>query len=112
MLSPGMAVAIITESALSFLGLGFPSDFPTWGRLLYDGKDFIQITPMRVVGPGTLVTLTVISINYIGDGLRDALDPKVCRRSVGVCVSGLAPCPVRGTSTPTGSGPGLRRWST
>jgi len=76
----GMAVAIITESALSFLGLGFPSDFPTWGRLLYDGKDFIQITPMRVVGPGTLISLTVISINYIGDGLRDALDPKVRRR--------------------------------
>ncbi len=75
-----MAVAIITESALSFLGLGFPPDFPTWGRLLYDGKDFIQITPMRVVGPGTLVTLTVISINYIGDGLRDALDTKVHRQ--------------------------------
>ena len=80
MLSPDVAVAIITESALSFLGLGFPSDFPTWGRLLYDDKDFIQITPMRVVGPGTLVTLTVISINYIGDGLRDALDTKVRRQ--------------------------------
>ena len=80
MLSPDVAVAIITESALSFLGLGFPSDFPTWGRLLCDGKDFIQITPMRVVGPGTLVTLTVISINYIGDGLRDALDTKVRRQ--------------------------------
>ena len=80
MLSPDVAVAIITESALSFLGLGFPSDFPTWGRLLYDDKDFIQITPMRVVGPGTLVTLTVISINYIGDGLRDVLDTKVRRQ--------------------------------
>ena len=80
MLSPDVAVAIITESALSFLGLGFPSDFPIWGRLLYDGKDFIQITPIRVVGPGTLVTLTVISINYIGDGLRDALDTKVRRQ--------------------------------
>ena len=61
MLSPDVAVAIITESALSFLGLGFPSDFPTWGRLLYDGKDFIRITPMRVVGPGTLISLTVIA---------------------------------------------------
>ena len=76
----GMAVAIITESALSFLGLGFPSDFPTWGRLLYDGKDFIQITPMRVVGPGALISLTVISVNYIGDGLRDAMDPKLRSR--------------------------------
>ena len=53
MLSPGMAVAIITESVLSFLGLGFPSAFPPWGRLLYDGKDFIQITPMRVWGQGS-----------------------------------------------------------
>ena len=76
----GMAVAIITESALSFLGLGFPSDFPTWGRLLYDGKDFINITPMRVVGPGALISLTVLSINFIGDGLRDALDPKLRSR--------------------------------
>ncbi len=76
----GMAVAIITESALSFLGLGFPSDFPTWGRLLYDGKDFISITPMRVVGPGTLISLTVLSVNFIGDGLRDALDPKLRSR--------------------------------
>ena len=76
----GMAVAIITESALSFLGLGFPSDFPTWGRLLYDGKDFINLTPMRVVGPGVLISLTVISMNFIGDGLRDALDPKLRSR--------------------------------
>ncbi|HJM72715.1 MAG TPA: ABC transporter permease, partial [Acidimicrobiales bacterium] len=76
----GMAVAIITESALSFLGLGFPSDFPTWGRLLYDGKDFINLTPMRVVGPGVLISLTVISVNFIGDGLRDALDPKLRSR--------------------------------
>ena len=53
---------------------------PTWGRLLYDGKDFIQITPMRVVGPGLLISLTVISVNYIGDGLRDAMDPKLRSR--------------------------------
>jgi peptide/nickel transport system permease protein len=71
----GVAVAIITESALSFLGLGFPSDFPTWGRLLFDAKDFINLTPMRVIWPGMLISLTVISVNFIGDGLRDALDP-------------------------------------
>jgi peptide/nickel transport system permease protein len=71
----GVAVAIITESALSFLGLGFPSDFPTWGRLLFDAKDFINLTPMRVVWPGVLISLTVISVNFLGDGLRDALDP-------------------------------------
>jgi peptide/nickel transport system permease protein len=73
----GVATAIITESALSFLGLGFPPDFPTWGRLLYDGKDFMTLTPARVVWPGLAISLTVLSINYIGDGLRDALDPRI-----------------------------------
>lgn len=72
----GIAGAIITESALSFLGLGFPSTFPTWGRLLFDAKDYLQITPMRVLWPGVMISLTVLSVNYIGDGLRDAMDPK------------------------------------
>ncbi|MEE2718037.1 MAG: ABC transporter permease [SAR324 cluster bacterium] len=73
----GIANAIITESALSFLGLGFPPDFPTWGRLLYDGANFIQITPSRVIWPGLFIALTVLSVNYVGDGLRDALDPRL-----------------------------------
>jgi peptide/nickel transport system permease protein len=73
----GIASAIITESALSFLGLGFPPDFPTWGRLLYDGVDYIQQFPERVVWPGIAISLTVLSVNYIGDGLRDALDPRI-----------------------------------
>ena len=73
----GIANAIITESALSFLGLGFPPDFPTWGRLLFDGTNFIQITPSRVIWPGVFIALTVLSVNYIGDGLRDALDPRL-----------------------------------
>lgn len=73
----GVASAIITESALSFLGLGFPPDFPTWGRLLYDGKDFMTLTPARVIWPGLAISLTVLSINFIGDGLRDALDPRI-----------------------------------
>jgi peptide/nickel transport system permease protein len=72
----GIANAIITESALSFLGLGFPSDFPTWGRLLFDGANFMALTPSRVIWPGLAISLTVLSINYIGDGLRDALDPR------------------------------------
>lgn len=76
----GVAVAIITESALSFLGLGFPSNFPTWGRLLYDAKDYLQMSPMRVIWPGVLISLTVISVNFIGDGMRDALDPKLRKR--------------------------------
>lgn len=73
----GIANAIITESALSFLGLGFPSDFPTWGRLLFDGVNFMQLTPSRVIWPGLAISLTVLSVNYIGDGLRDALDPRI-----------------------------------
>ncbi|MEM7115518.1 MAG: ABC transporter permease [Chloroflexota bacterium] len=73
----GVASAILTESALSFLGLGFPPDFPTWGRLLFDGKDFLQLTPTRVIWPGLAISLTVLSVNFIGDGLRDALDPRL-----------------------------------
>lgn len=72
----GIAEAIITESVLSFLGLGFPPDFPTWGRLLYDGLQYMQLYPERVIWPGLAISLTVLSVNYIGDGLRDALDPK------------------------------------
>ncbi|MBU2889281.1 ABC transporter permease [Celeribacter halophilus] len=73
----GIANAIITESALSFLGLGFPPDYPTWGRLLFDAKDFIQQYPERVIWPGLAISLTVLAVNYIGDGLRDALDPRI-----------------------------------
>jgi peptide/nickel transport system permease protein len=73
----GIANAIITESALSFLGLGFPSDFPTWGRLLNDSVVYLQQYPERVMWPGMAISLTVLSVNYIGDGLRDALDPRI-----------------------------------
>ena len=73
----GIASAIITESALSFLGLGFPPDFPTWGRLLFDAIDQMQLYPLRVILPGVAISLTVLSVNYIGDGLRDALDPRI-----------------------------------
>jgi peptide/nickel transport system permease protein len=72
-----IASAIITESALSFLGLGFPPDFPTWGRLLFDGKDYLTLTPALVFWPGLAISLTVLCVNYIGDGLRDALDPRL-----------------------------------
>ena len=73
----GIANAIITESALSFLGLGFPPDFPTWGRLLNDATQYLQDYPERVFWPGLGISLTVLSINYMGDGLRDALDPRI-----------------------------------
>ncbi|MGL5939058.1 MAG: ABC transporter permease [Waterburya sp.] len=68
--------AIITESTLSFLGLGFPPDVPTWGRMLFEAKDYLTSAPHMAIFPGMIIFLTVLSINYIGDGLRDALDPK------------------------------------
>jgi peptide/nickel transport system permease protein len=74
--SLGVSTAIVAESTLSFLGLGFPPDMPTWGRILSDGKDKLDIAPHWPLFPGALIVLTVFSINVIGDGLRDALDPR------------------------------------
>ncbi|MGH7264641.1 MAG: ABC transporter permease [Candidatus Rokuibacteriota bacterium] len=71
-----VAAAIIAESSLSFLGLGFPPDIPTWGRILFDAKDNLDFAPHWAVFPGVAIFLTVLSINFIGDGLRDALDPR------------------------------------
>ena len=73
----GIAGAIITESVLSFLGLGFPPGFPTWGGLLNEGYVSLTTHPSRVIWPGIAISLTVLSVNYIGDGLRDALDPRI-----------------------------------
>ena len=71
-----VAAAIIAESTLSFLGLGFPPDIPTWGRILFDSKDYLDIAPHWAMFPGTAIFLAVLTINFIGDGLRDALDPR------------------------------------
>jgi peptide/nickel transport system permease protein len=70
-----VAAAIIAESTLSFLGLGFPPDVPTWGRILYDGRDYMDVAMHWALFPGTAIFLTVLAINFVGDGLRDALDP-------------------------------------
>lgn len=71
-----VGASIITESSLSFLGLGFPYDVPTWGAMLFNAKDQMQFNPKLALLPGTMIFLTVLSINFIGDGLRDALDPR------------------------------------
>ncbi|MES2710973.1 MAG: ABC transporter permease [Pseudomonadota bacterium] len=71
-----VAAAIIAESTLSFLGLGFPPDTPTWGRLLFDAKDNLDFAPHWAIFPGLMIFLTVLTINFVGDGLRDALDPR------------------------------------
>ncbi len=71
-----VAAAIIAESTLSFLGLGFPPDIPTWGRILFDSKEYLDIAPHWALFPGTAIFLAVLCINFVGDGLRDALDPR------------------------------------
>ena len=71
-----VAAAIIFESTLSFLGLGFPPDIPSWGRLLFDAKDNLDFAPHWALFPGAAIFLTVLSISFVGDGLRDALDPR------------------------------------
>ena len=71
-----VAAAIILESTLSFLGLGFPPDIPTWGRLLFDAKDYLDIAMHWSMFPGLAIFVTVLAISFIGDGLRDALDPR------------------------------------
>ena len=71
-----VAAAIIAESTLSFLGLGFPPDIPTWGRILFDSKDYLDIAMHWALFPGLAIFVAVLTINFIGDGLRDALDPR------------------------------------
>lgn len=61
--------AIITESTLSFLGLGFPPDVPTWGQMLYTAKDYLETAPLMAVFPGLAIFITVLSVNYLGDGI-------------------------------------------
>lgn len=71
-----VANAIITEATLSFLGLGFPPNTPTWGAILYDAQNYLDVAPHWALFPGFAIFLTVLTINYIGDGLRDATDPR------------------------------------
>ncbi|MBZ8119665.1 ABC transporter permease [Roseovarius sp. LXJ103] len=74
--SLGVAAAILTESALSFLGLGFPPDFPTWGRMLFDGTESLASHPGRALWPGAMITAVVLCVTVLGDSLRDLADPR------------------------------------
>lgn len=76
-----IASAILTESALSFLGVGLPPEIPTWGNVMAEGRRFFQLLPGLVFFPGLFLSLTVLAINMLGDGLRDTLDPKLMKRS-------------------------------
>lgn len=75
----GFAQFIILESGLSFLGLGVPPPTPTWGRMLFEARDYLTVRPWHITFPGIAIMLTVLSVNFIGDGLRDALDPRLRR---------------------------------
>jgi peptide/nickel transport system permease protein len=71
--------AITTEAALSFLGLGVQPPTPSWGNILADGRQYILQAPWMATFPGLAITVAVISFNFVGDGLRDALDPRTRR---------------------------------
>ena len=78
----GIPAAILTESGLSFLGLGVQPPYATWGNILNDGKDSIEIAWWMTVYPGLAILVTVLSYNLLGEGIRDALDPRL-RQAVG-----------------------------
>lgn len=75
----GVAFAILIETAISYLGLGIQPPVASWGNMLQNAQQYIWLSPMLAVWPGVLTMLTVLAYNLVGDGLRDALDPKVAR---------------------------------
>lgn len=72
----GIGGAILTESALSFLGFGINPPTPSWGNMLQNAREAMWSYPMAAVYPGIMVLFTVITINFLGDGLQEAIDPK------------------------------------
>jgi peptide/nickel transport system permease protein len=75
------ASAILVEAILSFLGVGLPADMPTWGNIMAEGRSQFNQFPHNVLFPGIFLALTVLSVNVLGDGLRDTLDPKFNKRT-------------------------------
>jgi peptide/nickel transport system permease protein len=69
--------AILSEAALSFLGIGIQPPIPSWGNMLQNAQDFVWTTPWLAIWPGAMIFLTVLCFNFLGDGLRDALDPRL-----------------------------------
>jgi peptide/nickel transport system permease protein len=74
------AAAMITEAVLSFIGAGTSPEIPSWGNMMAEGRSYFQIKPNLVLFPGAFLSLTVLAVNLVGDGLRDALDPRLARR--------------------------------
>jgi len=73
------AYAIIAEATLSFLGVGVPAGTPSWGNIISDGRSFLETSPWIILAPGTLLAITVLGVNMLGDGLRDLVDPRMRR---------------------------------
>ena len=76
----GVATAILTESALSYLGVGVRPPDATWGNILHTGKAYLRTGPWLTMFPGTMIVITVLALNFVGDGLRDAFDPKAINK--------------------------------
>jgi peptide/nickel transport system permease protein len=74
------ASAMITEAILSFIGAGTPPNIPSWGNMMAEGRALFQVAPSIVLFPGVFLSLTVLGVNLLGDGLRDMLDPRLARR--------------------------------
>ncbi|WFT82371.1 ABC transporter permease [Methylobacterium sp. CB376] len=74
------ASAVLTEAILSFLGAGIPTEVPSWGNVMAEGRQSFQLAPWVILFPGLCVAATVLAVNILGDGLRDALDPRLARR--------------------------------
>jgi peptide/nickel transport system permease protein len=74
------ASAILTEAGLSFLGVGTPAEIPSWGNIIATGRSFFMLSPWMIVFPGAFLIVTVLAINFLGDGLRDLLDPRLRNR--------------------------------
>ena len=72
--------AILLEAILSFLGVGIPPETPTWGNIMAEGRSLFQVYPHNILYPGAFLTLTVLAINMLGDGLRDTLDPRMSKK--------------------------------
>ena len=74
------ASAILVEAALSFLGAGVPPEIPTWGNMISSSRLYVALAPWTVFWPGIALSLVVLAVNLVGDGLRDRLDPRIARR--------------------------------
>ncbi len=74
------ASAMITEAILSFIGAGTPPNIPSWGNIMAEARSLFQIAGYLILFPGICLSLTVLAVNLLGDGMRDALDPRLARR--------------------------------